>query len=89
VKHRVGGGRGTDEKGVGWRRQRHSPVVGWREAEQEETLVSGGGVGWRMQWREVEWATGGREGGTRSIGQDGGGGEVRAGGVGLNGRADG
>jgi hypothetical protein len=36
-----GGGRGC------------SPVVGRREAEQEEVLASGGGVGWRMQWREV------------------------------------
>jgi hypothetical protein len=27
-------------------------VAGQREAEQEEALASGGGVGWRMQWHE-------------------------------------
>jgi hypothetical protein len=49
-------------------------VAGQREAEEEEALVSGGGVGWRMQWRKVGRAAGVWAGGTRSIGGDGGGG---------------
>jgi hypothetical protein len=32
-------------------------MVRRREAEQEDALVNGG---WRMQWREVGWATQGR-----------------------------
>jgi hypothetical protein len=59
VRHRVREGRGTDERGAGWRRQGRSPVAGRREAEQKEVLDSGGGVGWRMQWREVGWTVGG------------------------------
>jgi hypothetical protein len=31
-------------------------MAGWREAEQDEALVSDEGAGWRMQWREVERA---------------------------------
>jgi hypothetical protein len=87
VRHRVGGDRGIDGRGVGQRRQGHSPVAGRREAEQEEAFISRGGMGWRMQWREVGRVTGGRACGKGSIGRDGGGGGVRAGGVGLNGRA--
>jgi hypothetical protein len=64
-------------------------MAGRREAEQEEALISGGGVGWRMQWREVRQAAGGRAGDTRSIGRDGGGGGMRAGDAGLNRRAGG
>jgi hypothetical protein len=44
----VGGGRGTEGRGAGQRRQGRSPVAGRREVEQEEELISGGGVGWRM-----------------------------------------
>jgi hypothetical protein len=55
-------------------------VAGRREAEQEEVLINGGGVGWRLQWREV-----GRAGGMGSIGRDGGSGGMRVGGEGLNG----
>jgi hypothetical protein len=87
VRHRVGGGKGTDGRGAARRRQGRSPVAGWREAEQEEALIGEGGVGWRMQWREVGRAAGGRAGGTGSIDRDGGGGGVRAGSAGLNRRA--
>jgi hypothetical protein len=52
VRHRVGGGRGADGRGVGQMRQRRSPVAGRREAEQEETLVNRGGVGWRRRGHE-------------------------------------
>jgi hypothetical protein len=48
MRHRVGRGRGADGRGAGQRRQGCSPVAGRREAEQEEVLASGGGVGWRM-----------------------------------------
>jgi hypothetical protein len=68
VRHRVGGGRGADGRGVGRRRQGHSPVAGQREAEQEEALISGGGVGWRMQWREVGRAAQGRSVGMEEAG---------------------
>jgi hypothetical protein len=68
VRHRVGGGWGADGRGAGWRRQGRSSVVGWREAEQEEALISGGGMGWRMQWREVWWAVGGRSVGMEEAG---------------------
>jgi hypothetical protein len=81
VRHRVREGRGADRRGAAWRRQGRSPV-----AEQEEALVSGGGMGWRMQWHEIRRAAGGRAGGTGSIGQDGGGGGVRASSARLNGR---
>jgi hypothetical protein len=42
VRHRVRGGRGVDRRGTGRRRQGRSPVVGQRETEQEEALVSEG-----------------------------------------------
>jgi hypothetical protein len=56
VRHRVRGGRGTDGRGAGRRRQGHSLMAGRREAEQDEALVSDEGEGWRMQWREVKRA---------------------------------
>jgi hypothetical protein len=59
VRHRVGGGRGANGRGTGRRRQGRSLVAGQREVEQEEALISGEGVGWRMQWREVGRAAGG------------------------------
>jgi hypothetical protein len=37
--------RGADGRGARRRRQRHSPVAGVCEAEREEALISGGGVG--------------------------------------------
>jgi hypothetical protein len=77
VWHRVRGGRSADTRGIGRRRQGHSPVAGRREAEQEEALVSGGGVGWRMQWCEVRRAARDRASGMGSIGRDGGGGGRR------------
>jgi hypothetical protein len=43
-------------------------VAGQREAEQEEALISGGGVGWRMQWREVGRAAQGRSVGMEEAG---------------------
>jgi hypothetical protein len=64
VRHRVGGGRGVDGRGSRWRRQGHSPAAGRCEAEQEEGLVSGGSVEWRMQLHEFRRAAGGRAGGT-------------------------
>jgi hypothetical protein len=64
-------------------------VAGRREVEQEEALASGGGVGWRMQWREVGRVAGGRAGDMGSIGQDGGGGGVRVGRRDTQGQASG
>jgi hypothetical protein len=43
-------------------------VVGQRKAEQEEALISGGGVGWSMQWHEVGRAAQGRSVGMEEAG---------------------
>jgi hypothetical protein len=45
-------------------------VAGRREAKQKEALVSGGGVGWRMQWCEVG-AGGGGLGGRHGVDRSG------------------
>jgi hypothetical protein len=87
VRHKVGGGRGADGRGARRRRQRRSPVAGRRKAEQEEAFVSGGGMEWRMQWREVGRAAKGRADGMGLIDRNGGGRGVKAGGAGLNRRA--
>jgi hypothetical protein len=79
VRHRVGGG-------TGQRRQGRSLVA---RRSRKRHSSAGGGVRWRMQWREVGRAGGGdgRASDTGSIDRDGGGGGVRAGGAGLNGWA--
>jgi hypothetical protein len=77
VRHRVRGGRNTDERGTGRRRQGRRRERRWAEeagaltggeAEQEEALVSEEGAGWRMQWREVGRAAQGQSIGMEEAG---------------------
>jgi hypothetical protein len=49
---------GADGRGAGRRRHGRSSVVGRRETEQEEALVSGGKRG--MQWCEIGQVAGGQ-----------------------------
>jgi hypothetical protein len=59
VRHTVRGGRGSDGRDAGRRRQGRSPVAGRREVEQEEALISWGSGG----WHGVVWAGDGGSGG--------------------------